>query len=37
LPLGEAIEKIGTGEIEDSKSIGGLLYVDQLLKKGSKN
>ncbi len=35
IPLSEAIKKIGTGEIEDSKSIGGLLFVDQLLRKDS--
>jgi ADP-ribose pyrophosphatase len=35
IPLSDAIDKIGTGEIEDSKSIGGLLYVDRLLRKGS--
>lgn len=37
VPLSEAIEKIASGEIEDSKSIGGLLYVNNLLEKGSIN
>jgi ADP-ribose pyrophosphatase len=31
VPLIEAIEKIKTGEIQDSKSIGGLLYVQSIL------
>ena len=31
LPLADAIAKIGTGEIVDSKSIGGLLFVERLL------
>jgi ADP-ribose pyrophosphatase len=34
MPLGEAIAKISSGEIEDSKSIAGLLYVNQLIEKG---
>jgi ADP-ribose pyrophosphatase len=34
LPLSEAIGKIELGEIEDSKSISGLLFVDRLLKRG---
>jgi len=35
LPLEEAIAKIDSGEIEDAKSISGLLYVSRLLQKGS--
>jgi len=31
LPLVEAIAKIGTGEIIDSKTISGLLFVERML------
>ena len=31
LPLAEAIAKISTGEIQDAKTISGLLYVERLL------
>ncbi|HEX5322424.1 MAG TPA: NUDIX hydrolase [Capsulimonadaceae bacterium] len=31
VPLAKAVEMIGTGEIEDAKSIAGLLYAQKLL------
>ena len=33
LPLAEALDKIKTGEIQDAKSISGLLYADRVLKE----